>query len=203
MPAQGRRSVSRPKEPTTQPLAPLGDIANVGDEIDLKLSLDDSADEIEKQRAILDVVHYATRLTRQVQQATEMKALSWRPIVLAAAAVFTMLFTAYLFLAQQDWVFGPTAAAMSPARREASLRWAMFLAGARANEYRLNRGVMPASLRDVGEDWTGIAYTTPDPGSFDLRAKNPDPTGAPLILRSGDDPRAFLALSRIYLRERP
>lgn len=196
MPA-GRRSVARPVEP------PLGDIADVGDEIVLHLSLDDSADELEKARAVADVMEYAVRVTKAVQIAQEMKTWAWRPIVLGTAAAFTLLFTAYMFLFEPDWVFGPSLTAISPARREAGLRYAIFLSTARINDYRSSRGTLPATLGDVGEDWPGVAYRTPDGASFDLRATNPNPNGAPLVLQSSDDPRAFLGLSRRYLRERP
>jgi hypothetical protein len=196
MPSVGSRpSGMRPAEP------PLGDIADVGDEIVLHLSLDDSADELEKARAVADVVEYAVRVTRAVQSAQEMKTWAWRPILLASAAAFTLLFTAYMFLAERDWIFGPSVAAISPARREAGLRYAMFLATARINDYRSSRGTVPATLGDVGEDWPGVAYRTQDGATFDLRATNPN--GAPLVLQSSDDPRAFLGLSRVYLRERP
>jgi hypothetical protein len=169
------------------------------DDIVLDLDMDETSDEIVKRAALAEVMNYTVRMTRAVVFAREMRTWPWRPIVLALTATLTLAFTALTFLVFPDWVFGGAVGSMSPARREAGLRMAMFLAGERVSTWRDTRGATPGTIRDAGEDWPGLTYRSSDGQSFEIIMPN---GRTPLVLRSSDDARAFLGLSRRFLRER-
>jgi hypothetical protein len=172
------------------------------DDIVLDLSMDDYSDEVVKRQAIADVMEHAVRMTRAVTLARPMESWPWRPLILASVAALTLLFTLTAFIAFPDWVFGSSPSLMSAERREAGLRMAMFLTAERLLAYRDARGSLPASLEDVGESCPGggIVYTNIGNSIFILQSREGTQH---LVLRSEDDDRAFLGLSRHSLRERP
>jgi hypothetical protein len=175
-------------------------VAENPDDIVLNLSLDDSSDEAEKARALAAVMDHAVRMTRAVVLAKPMESWPWRPIILASLALLTFLFTATTYLAYPDWLFGAAPSLMSSARREAGVRMAMFLSAERLLAARDAGGDLPATLAAAGDSWDGVIYTNQGDGTFTLQSRLGKAT---IVLRSDDDPRKFLGLSRRYLRERP
>ena len=77
---------------------------------------------------------------------------------------------------------------------------AMYLSAGRLLAYRDARGGLPPSLQALGDDWDGVVYSNQGDGTFLLQSRLGSQT---IVLRSEDDQRKFLGLSRRLLRERP
>ena len=156
------------------------------------------ADDIEKLEAIREVMEYAAHVTIQTALAKPMRSFRARPIVLGVTALLCIAVAAYTFTAEPDWVFGPSPAAASAAQRDAHLRYAMFLTAQRVEAMRDSAGQPPASLADIGEDWSGLGYAVFDLGVFELRGRM---GGDEIVYKSGEDVRAFLKGARATLRQ--
>jgi hypothetical protein len=148
------------------------------------------------------VVEGAVRFTREVAAAKPMQSYRSRPIVLAALAIPCLALALYTTIARPQWVFGPNPASASLARREAHIRFAMFLVAQRLYEYRdANQGQLPRSLLEIGEEWPGLIYTNLGGSAFELRSI--DSLVPAISFRSDGDERELLGTSRNYLRWRP
>ena len=165
-----------------------------------ELPTGDPADELEKARAVREVVEGAIRFTREVAAAKPMESYQSRPIVLAAIAIPCLILATYTVAARPEWVFGPDPAQEAPARREAHLRFTMFLVAQRLYAYRdANRGQLPQSLQEIGEDWPGIIYRNAGGSVFELRSA--DALVPTITFQSEADATALLGSSRSHLRE--
>lgn len=184
MPARASRaSMSRPVE----------------EPITLNITLgDEPASDLEKAEAIRDVLQHAASMAQEVALAKEMKSWPVRPITLAVLATLSLALSAYTFVGEPDWAFGPDPASVAPARHDAHLRFAMFLAAERVEAFRAANGTLPATLTEVAEEWTGLEYE-PAESTFVLRA--PGARGEAIVLESAADLTAFLGDSRRQLRE--
>lgn len=159
-----------------------------------------SVEDIEKLEAIRDVMEYAARVTVQTALAKEMKSFRARPILLGILATLSLALAAFTFTAEPDWVFGPSTASASPALRDAHLRYAMFLAVQRLESSRDSvTREPPATLAEVGEDWSGFEYRVLGLGVFELRARGA--SGDEIVFKSGEDLKALLGDGRRRLRE--
>lgn len=167
--------------------------------ISLNISLgDEPASELEKAEAIRDVLQHAATMAQAVALAKEMKSWPVRPITMAVLATLSLALCGYTFLGQPDWAFGPDPAEVAPVRRDAHLKFAMFLAAQRVEGYRAQTGALPATLAEAGEQWAGVEYEPADT-TFVLRAIGA--AGEPIVLQANADLRAFLGNSRRQLRE--
>jgi hypothetical protein len=167
--------------------------------IALNISLgDEPASDLEKAEAIRDVLQHAATMAQEVALAKEMKSWPVRPITMAVLATLSLALCTYTFLGQPDWAFGPDPADVAPLRRDAHLKFAMFLAAQRVEGYRAQTGALPGTLADVGEEWAGVEYEAADT-TFVLRANGAG--GEPIVLQSNADLKAFLGNSRRQLRD--
>ena len=157
------------------------------------------ADDLEKLQAIREVMDYAARVTIQTALAKPMRSLRIRPIALGLLALMALGVATFTFVSEPDWVFGPSADAAEPARHEAHLRYAMYLAAQRIESLRDSAGVPPASLAEIGEDWSGLEYTVRDLGVFELRGRTP--SGDEITYKSGENLAALLGQARSSLKE--
>ena len=145
-------------------------------------------------------MEYAARVTIQTALAKPMRSVRIRPIALGLLGLMAIVVAAFTFLSEPDWVFGPSPAAVEPARHEAHLRYAMFLAAQRIESLRDSTGAPPSSLAEIGEDWSGLEYTVAGLGVFELRGRTP--SGDEIAFKSGEDLAALLGDARSWLKER-
>lgn len=156
-------------------------------------------DDIEKLEAIRDVMEYAAHVTIQTALAKPMRSYRARPIALGVTALLCLALTAYTFLSEPDWVFGPEPSRVTATEREAHLRFAMFLAAQRIQSLRDSAtGEAPASLALIGEDWSGLQYQPLGLGEFELRGLTP--SGDEIVFKSGEDLGALVKDVRPWLR---
>ena len=165
-------------------------------------SAEDAADELEKAKAILDVVQHSARFTRAVALAKPIESFRGRTIILAALAAPLLVLTIYTYAARPVWAFGANPAPGTVERREAYQRYVMSLVAYELDYYRAtNRGQLPQALVEVGEDWPGIGYTIVDreAGVYELHGTGVLPE--PIRYRSDQSIPAFVGGSVRYLRD--
>jgi hypothetical protein len=161
----------------------------------------EAADELEKAKAILDVVEHSARYTRAVALAKPIESFRVRTIVLAALAAPMLALTVYAYAARPAWAFGADPAAATVERREAYQRFAMYLVAHQVENYRAAYSTLPQSLSEIGEDWPDVGYTVVDraQGIFELHG-----TGVraePIRYRSGQSLSEFVGQSTRVLRD--
>jgi hypothetical protein len=184
-----RPSRTLPATTSTSPKAPL-------------TTSEDAAEELEKAKAILDVVQHSARFTRAVALAKPIESFRGRTIILAALALPLLVLTVYTYVARPAWVFGADPVAGSVERREAYQRFVMSLVAHRLDYYRAtNQGQLPQSLIDVGEEWPGIGYTVVDreQGIYELHGTGVLPE--PIKYRSDQRLPDFVGGSTRFLRD--
>jgi hypothetical protein len=165
-------------------------------------SAEEAADELEKAKAILDVVQHSARFTRAVALAKPIESFRGRTILLAAVAVPMLLLTTYSYIARPEWVFGANPAPGSIERREAYQRFVMSLVAYRLNHFRAtNEGRLPQSLVEVGDDWTEIGYTVVDRESGVFELHGTGVLAEPIRYRSDQSIPEFVGGSVRFLRD--
>ena len=165
-------------------------------------SAEEAADELEKAKAILDVVQHSARFTRAVALAKPIESVRGRTIIVAALAAPLLLLTAYTYIARPDWVFGARPTIGSIERREAYQRFVMSLVAYRVEYFRAtNQGQLPQTLVEVGEEWPGIGYTVVDRerGLYELHGTGVLPD--PIRYRSDQRVADFVGTSTRFLRD--
>jgi len=158
-------------------------------------------DEIEKQLALKDVMEHAVRQTRAVAAAKPMKSYRWRPIVLGALAISSVLFATFAIVVRPAFIYGADPSAVPAIRRDAYARFAMYLLMQRVLEYRAGNGRYPETLEQMGESWQGISFRMVNDSVFELRADS-SLAGAPLVLRSDQRVDPFIGRGVSLIRRR-
>lgn len=98
---------------------------------------------------------------------------------------------AWTWLARPGWLFPPDPASLAtPAQRESTLRFGMYLEADRVLEYLRANGRLPARLEDAGDVEAGVGYAVTGDTTFTLTGQ--DGTIS-LTFRSTDSMREFLA----------
>ena len=165
-------------------------------------SAEEAAEDLEKAKAILDVMQHSARFTRAVALAKPIQSFKGRSFIVMGIALPLLIVTTLAYVTRSEWVFGANPTAGSVDRREAYQRYAMFLAANRVERFRdSTAGRLPQALLEIGEDWPGIGYTVVDRenGTYELHG-----TGVladPIRYRSSQNLETFLGGSVRFLRD--
>ena len=95
----------------------------------------------------------------------------------------------YSWVARPEFIWGPSARSVTPQRRDANLRFAMFLLAQRVASFRKTGGSFPASLAAMGETMPGVSLRVLSDSIFELRATE---NGNSIVYRSDESPSVFL-----------
>jgi hypothetical protein len=126
----------------------------------------------------------ATRPGREASRAMR------RGLLLVSLLLFGA--SVYLLAARPAWFFTPPPPTEPVAIREASLRLMLVREARRVEDFRRERGSLPASLAEAGSGVTGVSYAPHPDGTFSLSAVLGRDT---LRLHSTDSTAAFLGES--------
>jgi len=139
--------------------------------------------------ALRDVMQHAVREQREITDPKPLDRRRSRRIVVAIVCVALLALSAYSWLARPEFIWGPSARSVPVERRDASLRFTMYLLARRIEAFRKSQGSYPASLDALGPAPAGISFHALGDSAFELRATN---NGTPIVFRSQDAPDAFL-----------
>jgi hypothetical protein len=95
----------------------------------------------------------------------------------------------YSWVARPEFIWGPSSRSVAPQRRDANLRFAMFLLAQRVESFRKAGGSFPASLAAMGETMPGVSLRVLSDSIFELRATE---NGGSVVYRSNESPSVFL-----------
>jgi len=142
-------------------------------------------------------------LTHAVEVEKESRKHSGPPGSSGTGRMITMIlgvpalaFCVYSFVARPEFIWGPNPSSVTAERRDANLRFTMFLLSQRIRTQGRSLGKLPATLTDVGESPPGITYSVVSDTVFELRATE---GGQAVVLRSNEPPRQFLGDAQKYI----
>jgi hypothetical protein len=112
------------------------------------------------------------------------------PLILTAVICVPLLaLSVYSWVARPELIWGPRARSVPPQRREADIRFAMFLLARRIQSYRATEGALPPSLAAIGSRVPGVSYAVISDSVFELRTQE---GGKAIVLRSDAPAGDFL-----------
>lgn len=135
-----------------------------------------------------DVMDHAVRVQREITAPSRLRARRVRMALLGLCVLLLAAAASYSWYARPALVWGATPA-LSPERRDANARVAMFLLAQRLDAHRDADGAYPKSLAQLGESASGMTYTLLADTMFELRSTA---NGRALVLRSTDRRDVFL-----------
>lgn len=119
-----------------------------------------------------------------------------KALVVSLLCVPMLAFCVYSWIARPEFIWGPGAKPIPPARQEANVRFSMFLLAQRIEAYRHSVGNYPLSLGEVGDSLEGVVYTRVD-SVYELRAVD---NGKPIVYRPDRSIDEFLGSSPLIIQ---
>ncbi|HET7631890.1 MAG TPA: hypothetical protein VFK16_06225 [Gemmatimonadaceae bacterium] len=146
--------------------------------------VEDTSTPLDRAKMVAEVMEYVVRLARATPLALPRPRV-WIPLMTIAAFAFML----YSYAARPAWIWGPQIdRAAITAKKNADMRFAMFLLAQRIFEYRREFGVVPPSLAQVGDKIEGVTYVPLSDTTFSLRYEG----RVPIILYSTQSMDGFL-----------
>jgi hypothetical protein len=154
---------------------------------------------VERAMALRDVLTHAVAVEKETRTRSGPPGTSrvGRTIAISLS-VPALVFSVYSYVARPEFVWGPKPVVETVERRDANLRFRMFLLSQRIQGQRLATGRLPTTLDNTREQ-RGIAYSIVSDTVFELRA---EADGQRLVLRSDSSPRAFLGDAQRHIMGR-
>ena len=152
--------------------------------------------DVERALALRDVMDHAVRVQREITDPQRMRPSRTRPIWAGILCALAIGFGIYSWVARPEFIWGPAARQESPARREATLRFSMYLLARRLESYRAAAGGYPTSLSALNGGTEGITLHIVSDSVFELRATD---NGRPIVFRSNEPASVFLGASPAIL----
>jgi hypothetical protein len=126
--------------------------------------------EVERALALRDVMEHVVEVQREITAPKRLRRSRARLILASVICVPLLAASAYSWIARPGVIWGSSARSVSPQRREANVRFAMFLLARRIQSYRNIEGALPSSLAAVGSHTPGLSYAVVSDSVFELRA---------------------------------
>ena len=127
---------------------------------------------VERAEALRDVMAHAVEVEKVTRRSSGPPGDSGaRRVVALAFAMLLLGFTIYTYLARPEFIWGPNVTAVSDVRRDANLRFTMFLLARRIEAYRAASHAYPADLLAVtSAPPAGVTYVRVSDNVFELKA---------------------------------
>jgi hypothetical protein len=155
---------------------------------------------VERAMALRDVLAHAVEVEKETRKHSGPPGAArvGRTIAMVLS-VPSLAFSVYSYVARPEFIWGARPVVETAERKGANLRFTMFLLSQRIQAQRAATGRLPATLADVRENKTGIAYTVVSDTVFELRAEE---GGQPVVLRSDRPPGEFLGDAQRHIMGR-
>lgn len=152
---------------------------------------------VERALALRDVMAHAVEVEKEVHKSDAPPGRSPAArVTMLAFSIIGLAFSVYSYVARPEFIWGPQEKSIPEVRRDANLRFTLYLLGQRIRAYRRTNGTLPASLADVGESPRGITYAIVSDTVFELRAMD----GArEVVFRSDVRPDEFLGDTKRHI----
>lgn len=152
--------------------------------------------EVERALALRDVMDHAVRVHREITDPKPLNRRRARSIWTGILCVLLIALCVYSWFARPEFIWGPSARSVAPQRRDANVRFAMFLLAQRVRAYRKTNGSLPTSLAAMGESMPGVSLRVVSDSVFELTASE---KGRAVVYRSNASINAFLGEAPKYI----
>lgn len=155
---------------------------------------------VERAMALRDVLTHAVEVEKDARKHSGPPRNSGAGRVIAVMlSVPTLVFSIYSYVARPEFIWGPNETNVTAVRRDANLRFTMFLLSQRIRVEGRAKGRLPATLEEVGQNPRGITYRVVSDTVFELRSVE---NGQVVVFRSDEPPRQFLGDVQKYITGR-
>ena len=145
--------------------------------------------DVERALALRDVMDHVVEVQKEITAPRELRPSRARLIGATIICVPLLTLCVYSWIARPEFIWGPKARSVAVVRRDANLRFAMFLLGQRVKSYRKTEGAYPASIAALGSQLPGVTYALVSNSIFELRAIE---RGKRIVYRSDEPTSRFL-----------
>lgn len=148
---------------------------------------------VERAEALRDVMAHAVEVEKETRKTSVTPRSRSRRAVVIALSVPLLAFSVYSFVARPEFIWGAKRSSMTPVRRDANARFAMYLLSRRIETYKKTNGRYPTDLSAVpGLPLASVRYTLVTDQLYELRAPDGD---RELVFRSDQPVDQFLGRS--------
>jgi len=140
---------------------------------------------VERQKALLDVMSHAVEVEKEVRRASgpPRQSGAGRTAMMALSMVL-LAFTIFAYASKPEFIFGADPNNMPEVRRDANVRFTLYLLSRRVESYKNASHRLPDDLSPIAGAPKGVAYARLSDAVFELRAKE----GAKEVVFRSDEP---------------
>ncbi|HEX7939167.1 MAG TPA: hypothetical protein VF483_09270 [Gemmatimonadaceae bacterium] len=148
---------------------------------------------VERAMALRDVMSHAVEVEKDLRKASGPRNESGAGRgVMLALSMCLLAFTVYAYAAKPEFVFGADPNNVSEVRRDANLRFTMFLLSRRVETIKNRTHRLPDNLATIPGAPKGVTYARLTDSVFELRGKE---NGKDVVFRSDESAEQFLGQS--------
>jgi hypothetical protein len=145
---------------------------------------------VERAMALRDVMSHAVEVEKDMRKVSAPPAESgFARGVLLVLSLVMLAFTVYAYAAKPEFIFGADPNRVSEVRRDANVRFTMYLLSRRVESYKTTAHRLPDDLSIIAGAPKGVSYARLSDSVFELRAKE---SGKEIVFRSDEPADRFL-----------
>ena len=148
---------------------------------------------VERAMALRDVMSHAVDVEKDMRKSSGPMNESGggRGVMLVLSLGF-LAFTIYAYTVKPEFIFGADPSKVSEVRRDANVRFTMYLLSRRVESFKSTAHRLPDDLTPFAGAPKGVIYLRLTDSVFELRAKD---AGKEIVYRSDESADRFLGLS--------
>lgn len=125
---------------------------------------------VERAMALRDVMSHAVEVEKEVRKASASPNASGVPQVLLVLSLGLLAFTIFVYVSKPEFIFGADPNKVSEVRRDANVRFTMYLLSRRVEAIKAASQRYPDDLSAIAGAPKGISYARLTDDVFELRA---------------------------------
>jgi hypothetical protein len=148
-----------------------------------------------ERKKLIEEYEQTKRSEAERHTSEQAQAIRRRKTIRMTALGLALVSALVLAFAPPAWVLPDPPPMPTPAEREASARFSIYLQAQQIEHFRATRGRLPATLDEAGPPLPGVAYLVSSAGTYQLRST----TDQAITYNSTDSLNAFLGESMAQL----
>lgn len=149
---------------------------------------------VERAAALRDVMAHAVVVEKETRKSSGPPGTSGaRRAVALAFSIPALILSIYSYVARPEAIWGPNPSNVTPVRRDANVRFTLYLLSRNIETFRKKTGSYPSDLSGLGSVTAStVKYARLSDSVFELRAPN---GASELVFRSDEPVARFLGTS--------
>ena len=147
---------------------------------------------VERAMALRDVMSHAVEVEKEVRKPSAPPGESGGQRTLLVLSLVLLGFTAYAYVSKPEFIFGADPSRVSEVRRDANVRFTMYLLSRRVEAHKKKSNRYPDDLSAIIGAPQGVTYARLSDDVFELRAKEGTKE---IVFRSDEAAARFLGQS--------